>query len=114
MRRFVICEFGDVIVVAFPFVDVSATKRRPSVILSNRAFNAANGHSVCAMVTTAARTRWPSDVSISDLVAAGLPRACVMRWKLFTLPNHLIERKAGTLGQADRATVTSTARAVLP
>jgi mRNA-degrading endonuclease toxin of MazEF toxin-antitoxin module len=110
----VICDFGDVIVVPFPFVDIPATKRRPSIILSDRTFNEANGHSICAMVTTAARTRWPSDVAISDLASAGLPRVCVVRWKLFTLPNHLIERKAGMLGRADRAAVISTAQAGLP
>ncbi|MEJ0078188.1 MAG: type II toxin-antitoxin system PemK/MazF family toxin [Alphaproteobacteria bacterium] len=102
------------IVVPFPFVDIPAAKRRPSLILSNRIFNEANGHSICAMVTTAVRTRWLSDVAISDLGSAGLPRACVVRWKLFTLPNHLIERKAGMLGRVDRAAVTSTARVVLP
>ena len=109
-----ICDFGDVIVVPFPFVDVRASKRSPSIVLSNRIFNEASGHSICAMVTTAARMRWPSDMAISDLGSAGLPRACVVRWKLFTLPNHLIERKAGTLSHADRAAVTSTTRAVLP
>ena len=113
MRRFVICKPGDVVVVPFPFVDRPASKRRPSVVLSQRAFNQANGHSICAMITTAARTRWPSDVAISDLASAGLPRPCVVRWKLFTLPNHLIERKAGSLGNADRAAVASAVQSVL-
>lgn len=108
-----ICDAGDVVVVPFPFVDISAEKRRPSLILSLRAFNQANGHSICAMITTASRTRWPSDVAIQDFSEAGLPRACVVRWKLFTLPNEVVLRRAGELGKRDRDNVMEAARAVM-
>lgn len=92
-----ICDFGDVAVVPFPFVDRPQVKRRPSAILSSQSFNEANGHSICAMITTASGSRWPSDITITDLASAGLSRPCVLRWKLFTLPNALILRKAGFL-----------------
>jgi len=109
----VICDAGDVVVVPFPFVDVAAEKRRPSVILSRREFNRSNGHSVCAMVTTASQTKWPSDVAITDLPSAGLMRPCVVRLKLFTLPNTIILRRAGTLAASDRDRVFSAARLML-
>jgi mRNA interferase MazF len=109
----VICDFGDVVVVPFPFVDAPGNKRRPSAILSGRSFNEANGHSICAMITTASAIRWPSDHDISDLQTAGLPRPCVMRWKLFTLPNALILRKAGALAAADRTRIVEAARSIL-
>lgn len=108
-----ICDAGDVVVVPFPFVDIAAEKRRPSLVLSTRAFNEANGHSICAMITTASRTRWPSDVAIRDLSEAGLPRACVVRWKLFTLPNEAILRRAGKLAARDRDAVGEAQRAIL-
>jgi mRNA interferase MazF len=113
MRRSVICEFGDVVVVPFPSVDQPGNKRRPSAVLSGHAINAANGHTICAMITTATCTRWPSDVAISDLAAAGLPRPCVVRWKLFTLPNGLFLRRAGKLAGDDLARIASTLRAVM-
>ena len=108
-----ICDLGDIVVVPFPFVDFRDDKRRPSVVLSRRGFNEANGHSVCAMITTAARTRWPSDVAITNLTAAGLPLPSVVRWKLFTLPNELILRQAGVLSKPDRDSVTNAARMIL-
>jgi mRNA interferase MazF len=111
-RRSVICERGDVVVVPFPFVDVAAEKRRPSVVLSHRDFNEANGHSICAMVTTAGRTNWPSDIAIENLGSAGLRRACVVRFKLFTLPNLIILRRAGALAALDRRNVFAAARAI--
>ena len=109
-----ICDLGDVVVVAFPFVDLAAEKRRPSLILSRQPFNRSSGHSICAMITTASRTRWPSDIIIGDLAAAGLKRPCVVRWKLFTLPNEIILKLAGKLGKIDRGNVISAARAILP
>ena len=105
-----LCDAGDVVIVPFPFVDVAAEKRRPAVVLSRRAFNDAHGHSICAMITTAQRSRWPSDIAIDDLSAAGLPRACVVRWKLFTLPNAIILRRAGALAGKDYNTVSAAAR----
>ena len=112
MRRSVICDVGDVVVVPFPFVDVVAEKHRPSLVLSRQAFNQSSGHSICAMITTASRLHWPSDIAIGDLATAGLQRPCVVRWKLFTLPNEIILRRAGKLGEPDRNNVISAARTI--
>ncbi len=108
-----ICEFGDVVVVPFPFVDLAAEKRRPSLILSHETFNASHRHSICAMITTAARSNWPSDVTIEDLKSAGLAHPCVVRWKVFTLPNDFIIRRAGKLSARDRNTMVLAARGIL-
>lgn len=109
-----ICDLGDVVVVPFPFVDIAAETRRPSVVLSRQAFNESNGHSICAMITTAARINWPSDIAIVDLDAAGLPRSCVVRFKLFTLSNAIILKRAGTLAEQDRDKLIAAARSIMP
>ena len=108
-----VCNLGDVVVLPFPFVDVAGEKRRPSVVLSRQDFNRSNGHSICAMITTANRTNWPGDIAIVDLAAAGLPRPCVVRFKLFTLPNAIILRRAGTLAARDRDNIVAAARAIV-
>ncbi len=100
-----ICEFGDIVVVPFPFGDLAAEKRRPSLILSQTQFNESHRHSICAMITTAARSNWPSDITIHDLRRAGLNHACVIRWKLFTLPNEIILKRLGYLAERDRQDV---------
>ena len=92
---------GDVVVVPFPFVDASLAKRRPALILSGRSFNRENGHLLCAMITTATHSRWPSDHPIADLDSAGLAHASVVRFKLFTLPDHLIVRALGRMAGLD-------------
>ena len=104
----------DVVVVPFPFTDKSAVKRRPALVLSDaRAFNATAGHSVMAMITSATENPWPHDTGIVDLKSAGLSVSCVLRFKLFTIDNRLVIRKAGKLGKADRASVQMAMRAVL-
>jgi mRNA interferase MazF len=97
-----IFERFDVVVVTFPFVDSPKGKPRPALILSTSAFNRANRHTVLAMVTRATHARWPSDHVVVDLGSAGLRHSSVVRWKLFTLDNRIIQRRIGTLEQEDR------------
>ncbi len=92
---------GDVVIVPFPFTDREASKRRPALVCSHRAFNESSRHVVLAMITTATNQAWPGDVRLNDLDAAGLPRDSTVRWKLFTLDASFVIRRAGALGEAD-------------
>ena len=97
---------GDIVVVPFPFVERAGARRRPALVLSRRSFNDA-GHTVLAMITTSSRARWPGDVMITDLQAAGLRVECRVRLKLFTLDNRVIVRRIGRLGRADLGAVSA-------
>ncbi len=102
-----IFDFGDVVLVPFPFVDLPLSKRRPAVVLSTERFNASNGQSLLAMITTASGSAWPDDIAIEDPGAAGLPRPSVIRFKLFTLPNAMTLKLLGRLGERDAAKLKS-------
>ncbi len=92
--------------VPFPFTDREATKNRPALVLSDpAAFNTPAGHSVMAMITSAANPPWPLDCSIEDLSAAGLPAPSKVRFKLFTLDHRLVRGQLGRLSAADEARV---------
>ena len=104
----------DVVVVPFPFTDRKRARRRPALVLSSwDRFGRPAGHSVMAMITSAANAPWPFDVRIGDLESAGLPAPSVVRMKLFTLDHRLVLRKAGELVSADRQAVDRAARALL-
>lgn len=109
-----ICEFGDVAIVPFPFVEKIVAKVRPALVLSRAEFNDQNGHTMLAMITTAKQSFWPTDIAISDGEAAGLRQPSTVRWKVFTLPNDLIQRRAGALGSKDQRAVKAALRKVLP
>jgi mRNA interferase MazF len=108
-----ICEKGEIAIVPFPFTDIARSKARPALALSGKAANHANGQTIFAMVTTAAHSRWPSDVPISDLAACGLSKASVVRFKMFTLDNRLLSRRIGALSSADTKSVDRAMREVL-
>ena len=91
----------EIVVVPFPFTDRQATKRRPALVVSSSAFNAAHEQTILAMITSAAGGAWPSDVAIEDWQAAGLTVPCKVRFKLFTLDNALILRRLGQFSKRD-------------
>ncbi|MGI8617957.1 MAG: type II toxin-antitoxin system PemK/MazF family toxin [Gemmatimonadaceae bacterium] len=113
MQPSAIYDSWDVVVVPFPFVERFGAKRRPAVVLSTADFNGA-GNTVLAMITTAPAGEWASDVRIADLEPAGLPTPCVIRFKLFTIDNRLLVRRAGELSARDRAAAKRSLRRLLP
>jgi mRNA-degrading endonuclease toxin of MazEF toxin-antitoxin module len=106
-------ERWDIVTALFPFTEAPIRKPRPVLVLSNGTFNRAHGHLIGCMITTGAGSRWPSDHPIMDLQATGLSRASLVRWKVFTLPVHLLGRRIGVLADADRAGITSGLAAIL-
>ena len=108
-----ICEAGDVAIVPFPFTDMAVAKPRPALVLSAQKANGESGNTIFAMITTAVKSHWPTDVPLADVDAAGLTAASLVRLKLFTLDNRLVARKIGTLSPRDRGAVRKMLRAVV-
>jgi mRNA interferase MazF len=101
----------DVVVYAFPYVEKAGFVKRPALILSEyKCFGAGSGVSIVAMITSAKASVWPLDISISDLSNAGLTNPCIVRMKLNTAANDLIERRIGSLSDVDRQAVTGSLR----
>ena len=96
-----ICEFGDIVIVPFPFVDSPQSKRRPALVLSRRTFNDAHRHTLLAMITTGSGASWESDIPLSALETTGLPVPSLIRMKFFTLDNRFIIQRIGHLHTKD-------------
>ncbi len=107
-----VCDAFEVVVVPFPFTDTPEKKRRPALVLSRRQFNA-SGATVLAMITSARHARWPGDVVLNDPPAVGLKHASVVRLKLFTLDNRLIDQVIGRLPENGRDAVEQVLRRFL-
>lgn len=103
------CNRWDVVIVPFPFIDKPTTKHRPALVLSDPSFNQA-GYTVMAMITTGANSQWLGDVPLTDFASVGLPHPCLIRWKVMTLDNRLIDRRSGALSAEDRASAESNFR----
>lgn len=91
-------DFGDIVVISFPFTDLSATKLRPALVVSRD--NQRRVDVVLAFITSKHRTAaYPDSFPIEPSVANGLKVNSVVRFdKLVTLNKGLI---AGELGAAE-------------
>lgn len=92
----------DVVVIRFPFTDSPRAKKRPALVLSSGVFQEKNKQLTLAMITSAKHSDWHGDVKIKDLHAAGLSTPSIIRQKLFTIDERLVERRAGHLAVIDR------------
>jgi mRNA interferase MazF len=108
-----ICSRYQIAVVPFPFVDINVAKPRPALVLSSERFNADSDQTILAMITTAARSQWSTDVVLKTLAGTGLRVPCVVRFKLFTLTNELISRTIGALSSSDAGRVGKAAKGIL-
>ena len=90
----------DIVVVPFPYADRLAEKRRPALVISSRRLTPF-GLIWVAMITSADNAPWPCDVTIGDLMRAGLPAPSVVRTvKIACIEPTRIERRAGRLDKA--------------
>jgi mRNA interferase MazF len=95
---------GDVVLVPFPFTDLSATKQRPALVLSPERLNKTRPVLVVAAFTSQVPAALGEDeilLSASELDAAGLPKVSLIKLgKIFTIHQGLIRKKLGNIGEA--------------
>ena len=104
----------EIIVVPFPFTDREKSKNRPALILSSQLFNAKNGKSIMAMITSnTGKELWPNDIEIKDLTLTGLKAPSLIRFKIFTIDHVLIKARIGFLHDEDKKTVQGMLKRVL-
>ncbi len=96
-------NFGDVVLVPFPFTDQAGTKKRPAVIISSAAYNTAQRDLVIMAVTSQLK---PSGVLGEALVAgwqaAGLIKPSAIKPVITTIEHTLVIRRLGQLVAEDR------------
>src|ERR1700761_7874836 len=91
-------EFGDVVLVQFPFTSQTAFKKRPAVIVSSRTYNEARLDLIIMAITSQLR---PSgimgDVWINDWQSAKLLKPSAIKPVFATLEQSLVITRLGAL-----------------
>lgn len=97
-------EFGDIVLVRFPFTNQTAFKQRPAVIVSSREYSLAKRDVVIAAVTSQIHTP-PSfgECRINQWQAAHLLKPSAIKPVFATVEQALILRSLGALEAADKA-----------
>ena len=97
---------GDIVLVSFPFTDLSTTKRRPALVVSPDSFNEATSDLVLAAITSQISEDTPLMIVESDCVDGALPKASALKpTKLFTIHSTLVVRRVCALRREKLDTV---------
>jgi len=91
-------EFGDIVLVPFPFTDLSRTKKRPAVVISSGSCNAARPDLVIMAVTSQIRPGMSAyEVPVRDWKAAGLLKPSLVKPVMTTIEKALVLKRLGPL-----------------
>lgn len=95
-------QFGDVVLVPFPFTDQSTTKQRPGVIVSSAAYHRATRDLILMAVTSQLRGSSAfGETLVQDWQAAKLLKPSAIKPVLTTLEQALVIKTLGKLSQRD-------------
>ena len=107
-------EFGDVVLVPFPFTDQTASKQRPAVVVSSRVYNAAKSDIVIMAVTSQLHPAGAlGEVWIRDWRAANLLKPSAIKPVLATLDQTLVIRRLGALAEGDQSALRGVLATIL-
>ena len=105
---------GTVVLVPFPFTDLTGRKQRPALVVSQSGINP-DDVILCAITSQVPTSisRWEVPLAASDLVERRLPRPSVVQVaKLFTCHRSLVRGRYGTLEPVKLADVLARLRAL--
>jgi mRNA interferase MazF len=89
------CERGDLLLVPFPFTDLSATKRRPVLVLTNAD---SYGDFIALPVTSRPQAEHGLPIEVADMVSGQLPAPSWIRTnRIVTLNRTLVLKTVGRI-----------------
>jgi mRNA interferase MazF len=97
-------NFGDVVLVRFPFTDQTSFKQRPAVVVSNRSYNASRPDAVIMAITSQVHAPVRiGDVQISEWQTANLLKPSAIKPVFATVEQRLILKSLGVLQPIDQS-----------
>lgn len=105
---------GDVVLVPFPFSDLSTTKVRPAVVVSGSLYHATERDLILSAITSKITAMTgPLDYVLNDWQAANLRYPSALKPVLFTLDPVRVLHRIGALTPSDLAEVDRRLRRAL-
>ena len=109
---------GDVVLVLFPFTDLTSSKVRPALVISSTQQLAQSPDAIFMAISTGVSNQKPTDFLLDqthpEFAATGLKKSSVFRTeKIFCGEKKLAGRTLGTIGPLVRKEISNRIRAVL-
>lgn len=100
---------SEVVLVPFPFTDLSTTRTRPAVVVCTEDYADNTGDIIVAMITGQSKS-FPTDYGLKDWQIAGLLYPSWVRAKVVSLEQSLILLTVGKLSDQDMQEVDARLR----
>jgi mRNA interferase MazF len=104
-------EARDIVLVRYPFTDLTTLKKRPAVVLSSRSYTSRFGDVVVMPLTSQAGP--DSSLALSEWRAAGLLKPTWLKPIIGTLSTRLVQKHLGKLATSDEPCVRAALRVLL-
>ena len=86
---------GEIVLIPVPFSDLSASKKRPVLVISNDGHNAASQDIIVAAVTSNLAQQG-APITTNDMALGTLPKPSLIRGdKIYTLHQDIIVKRIG-------------------
>lgn len=92
---------GEIVIVPFPFSDLSGTKQRPVLIISNNDYNnTCEDVITCGITSNKKESRYAIIIDNKNLIEGQIPlQSSIKIDKLFTLEKTIIIKKIGRINK---------------
>lgn len=102
-------NFGDIVLVPFPFTDQSNSKKRPATIISNKTYNTSKPDIIIMAVTSQIRpAQGLGEFQVRNWQKAGLLKPSVVKPVITTIQKNIIIKKLGKLQSNDQELLQQT------
>ncbi len=93
---------GDVVLIPFPYTDLTTTKTRPAIVISSSAYHAVRSELLLAYVSSQIiKATLVIDYILLDWKRAGLPKPSFVRPKVAAIEPALVVHQVGQLSAQD-------------
>ncbi|OHW63391.1 PemK-like protein [Andreesenia angusta] len=90
---------GDILLIPVPFTDLSSSKRRPVLVISNNLYNSPSDDMVVVAITSNLASKSHSILIKSDSLLEGVLKvdSNIRTDKIYTLSQNIVMKKFGTV-----------------
>ena len=108
------CNFGDVVLVAFPFTNLQTTKQRPAVVISSTDYQQNRPDIIVMAITSQVREPLAfGEYLLDDWRHAGLLKLSVLKPLIATLEQTQIIKTLGQISPSDTRALEASLKDIL-
>ncbi|MEQ9308269.1 MAG: type II toxin-antitoxin system PemK/MazF family toxin [Balneolaceae bacterium] len=108
MRSITTYKKWDIVLLPFPYTDLSSSKRRPTVVISPESYNSGLDIMLLFLTSNLNTDRKEGDYELVQWQEAGLPKPSKTRMKIMTLDKDFVIKKIGEIQSLDKAALKQT------